>query len=114
MCGFGAVVCSWSLLIRWAQRARCQAETPLIALFRFPRPALGPLTRGSGFDAGGALCALISVTAAHVNSQAAYRWQRDRTVRVGKAEHIPPALFSRFWHRLVHLEAGEPLGIARH
>src|SRR5256885_4718116 len=36
----GAVVCSWSLLIRWAQRARCQAETPLIALFRFPRPAL--------------------------------------------------------------------------
>src|SRR5271166_6397993 len=40
MCGFGAVVCSWSLLIRWAQRARCQAETPLIALFRFPRLAL--------------------------------------------------------------------------
>src|SRR3984893_8815379 len=39
-CGSGAVVCSWSLLIRWAQRARCQAETPLIALFRFPRPAL--------------------------------------------------------------------------
>src|ERR1700737_5270838 len=38
--GFGAGVCSWSLLIRWAQRARCQAETPLIALFRFPRPAL--------------------------------------------------------------------------
>src|ERR1700738_2214361 len=40
LCGFGAVVCLWSLLIRWAQRARCQAETPLIALFRFPRPAL--------------------------------------------------------------------------
>jgi hypothetical protein len=31
-----------SLLIRWAQRARCQAETPLIGLFRFLRPALGP------------------------------------------------------------------------
>ena len=29
-----------SLLIRGAQRARCQAETPLIALFRFSRPAL--------------------------------------------------------------------------
>jgi hypothetical protein len=29
-----------SLLIRWAQRARYQAETPLIVLFRFPRPAL--------------------------------------------------------------------------
>jgi Arabinose-binding domain of AraC transcription regulator, N-term len=29
-----------SLLIRWAQRARCQAETPLSALFRFPGPAL--------------------------------------------------------------------------
>ena len=24
----------WSLLIRWAQRLRCQAETPLIVLFR--------------------------------------------------------------------------------
>jgi hypothetical protein len=36
----GAVVSSWSLLIRWAQRARCQAETPLIVLFRFLRPAL--------------------------------------------------------------------------
>jgi len=31
---------SWSLLIRWAQRARCQAETPLIVLCRFPGPAL--------------------------------------------------------------------------
>ena len=39
-CGSGAIVCSWFLLIRWAQRARCQAEIPLIALFRFPRPAL--------------------------------------------------------------------------
>jgi hypothetical protein len=29
-----------SLLIRWAQRARCQAETPLIGLCRFPQPAL--------------------------------------------------------------------------
>jgi hypothetical protein len=29
-----------SLLIRWAQRARCQAETPLIVLCRFPQPAL--------------------------------------------------------------------------
>jgi len=34
------VVCSLSLLIRWAQRARCQAETPLIVLCRFPGPAL--------------------------------------------------------------------------
>jgi TIR domain/Putative peptidoglycan binding domain len=41
MCGSGAVVVAWSLLIRGAQRARRQAETPLIALFRFPRPALG-------------------------------------------------------------------------
>jgi len=40
VCGFGAVVCSLSLLIRWAQRARCQAETPLIGLCRFPQPAL--------------------------------------------------------------------------
>jgi hypothetical protein len=40
VCGSGAVVSSWSLLIRWAQRARCQAETPLIVLFRFLRPAL--------------------------------------------------------------------------
>jgi hypothetical protein len=29
-----------SLLIRWAQRARSQAETPLSVLFRFLRPAL--------------------------------------------------------------------------
>jgi hypothetical protein len=27
-----------------SQRARCQAETPLIALFRFPGPALTPIT----------------------------------------------------------------------
>jgi hypothetical protein len=40
VCGSGAVVSSWSLLIRWAQRARCQAETPLIVSFRFLRPAL--------------------------------------------------------------------------
>jgi hypothetical protein len=32
---------SWSLLIRRPQRAHCQAETPLIVLCRFPRPALG-------------------------------------------------------------------------
>src|SRR6476620_8669594 len=38
--GSGAVVCSLFLLIRWAQRAPCQAETPLIVLFRFLRPAL--------------------------------------------------------------------------
>ena len=40
MSGSGGVVCSLSLLIRWAQRARCQAETPLIVLFKFLRPAL--------------------------------------------------------------------------
>jgi hypothetical protein len=40
VCGSGAVVCSWSLLIRRAQRAHCQAETPLIVLCRFPEPAL--------------------------------------------------------------------------
>jgi hypothetical protein len=40
VCGSGAVVCSWSLLVRGAQRARYQAETPLIALCRFPGPAL--------------------------------------------------------------------------
>src|ERR1700731_1752444 len=38
--GSGGVVCSWSLLIRGTQRARCQAETPLIVLSRFVRPAL--------------------------------------------------------------------------
>jgi hypothetical protein len=36
----GTSVCSLSLLIRWAQRACCQAETPLIVLFKFLRPAL--------------------------------------------------------------------------
>src|ERR1035437_8052011 len=40
VCGSGAVVCSWSLLIRGAQRARHRAETPPIALCRFPGPAL--------------------------------------------------------------------------
>src|SRR5664280_1927879 len=40
VCGSGGVVCSWSLLIRRAQRAHCQAETPLIVLCRFPEPAL--------------------------------------------------------------------------
>jgi hypothetical protein len=37
------------ILIRWAQRARCQAETPLIALFRFPRPALSTSGHCSDF-----------------------------------------------------------------
>src|SRR5271166_7187226 len=40
----GAVVCSLFLLIRWAQRARCQAETPLIVLCRFPKPALSTIS----------------------------------------------------------------------
>jgi Putative transposase of IS4/5 family (DUF4096) len=31
-----------------AQRARCQAETPLIALFRFPTPALIPPNKPGG------------------------------------------------------------------
>ena len=44
VCGSGAVVCSWSLLIRGSQRARRQAETPLIVLRRFPGPALTPIT----------------------------------------------------------------------
>src|SRR5882757_5238235 len=40
VCGSGVLVCSSSLLIRRAQRARCQAETPPILLSRFPEPAL--------------------------------------------------------------------------
>src|SRR6266436_26731 len=40
MYGSGAVSCSCSLLIRGPNLARCQAEAPLIALCRFPKPAL--------------------------------------------------------------------------
>src|SRR5215470_5843954 len=40
VCGSGAVVASWSLLIRRHQRARCQAEIPLIALCKIPEPLL--------------------------------------------------------------------------
>jgi hypothetical protein len=40
VCGSGVLVSSSCLLIRRAQRARCQAETPPILLFRFPEPAL--------------------------------------------------------------------------
>jgi len=40
VCGSGVVVGSLSLLIRGPQRARRQAEIPLIGLCRFPRPAL--------------------------------------------------------------------------
>jgi hypothetical protein len=40
VCGSDVVVCSWSLLIRQAQRARCQAEIPLIVLCRLAGPAL--------------------------------------------------------------------------
>jgi hypothetical protein len=39
-----------SLLIRWAQRARCQAETPLSALCRFPEPALIAIFAAKGGD----------------------------------------------------------------
>jgi hypothetical protein len=49
VCGSGVVVCSWSLLIRWAQRAHCQAETPLIVLSRFPGPALHTPDHGPEF-----------------------------------------------------------------
>jgi RNA-directed DNA polymerase len=42
VCGSDGVVLSWSLLIRGAQRARRQAEIPLIVLCRFPGPALSP------------------------------------------------------------------------
>src|SRR5215470_17308641 len=40
VCGSGAVVTSWSPLIRKHQRARCQAEIPLIALCKIPEPLL--------------------------------------------------------------------------
>src|SRR3954451_12565063 len=39
VCGSGAVVSSWSLLCG-THPGRFQAETPLIPLFRFPKPAL--------------------------------------------------------------------------
>src|SRR5450631_1919301 len=39
VCGSGAVVCSSSLLFS-SHLGRCQAETPLILLCRFPGPAL--------------------------------------------------------------------------
>jgi DNA (cytosine-5)-methyltransferase 1 len=48
--GSGVVVCSLSLLIRWAQRARCQAETPLIVLCRFPQPAQTLGLKQAGFQ----------------------------------------------------------------
>ncbi len=48
MCGSDGVVLSWSLLIRRAQRARRQAEIPLIVLCRFPGPAL--YLKPGGFD----------------------------------------------------------------
>jgi hypothetical protein len=56
VCGSGAVVCSLSLLIRGAQRARCQAEIPLIDLSKIPEPALTvcPVyARLVGYDAAG-------------------------------------------------------------
>src|ERR1700704_5182559 len=40
LCGSGGLVCSSYLLIRRAQRARCQAETPPIVLSKIPEPAL--------------------------------------------------------------------------
>src|SRR3954469_4497935 len=39
VCGSGGVVSSWSLLCG-THPGRFQAETPLIPLFRFPKPAL--------------------------------------------------------------------------
>src|SRR5271166_3020453 len=48
VCGSGALVWSSSLLIRRAQRARCQAETPPIVLFKIPEPALS--SSGGGYE----------------------------------------------------------------
>jgi hypothetical protein len=39
----GAVVCSLSLLVRWAQRARCQVDTPLGILCKIVGPKLWTL-----------------------------------------------------------------------
>jgi GDP-D-mannose dehydratase len=47
-CGSGVLVCSSSLLIRGPNLARRQAETPLIALFRFPEPAQGIVLEWQG------------------------------------------------------------------
>jgi hypothetical protein len=40
VCDFGAVASSWSLLIRGPNLARRQAEIPLSALCKFPKPPL--------------------------------------------------------------------------
>jgi hypothetical protein len=39
---FDGLVASWSLLIRGHQRARCQAEIPLIVLCKISEPLLWP------------------------------------------------------------------------
>src|ERR1700685_3379262 len=85
MCGSGAVVCSLSLLIRRAQRARCQAETPLIGLFRFLRPALcvgeidGSVSGQNMPNIGDQLLALCDPTAEVLSDKD----RIDRFVQVG-------------------------------
>src|ERR1700737_1206435 len=49
-----------------AQRARCQAETPLIVLFRFLRPALSPLAPPNSGRSKGAVIARVSSSACSI------------------------------------------------
>src|SRR5262245_10954011 len=48
VCDSGGVVASWLLLIRGRQRARCQAEIPLIALSKLWSQLQMPVNRKAG------------------------------------------------------------------
>src|SRR3979490_164917 len=50
LCGSGGLVCSSYLLIRRAQRARCQAETPPIVLSKIPEPTLNNAAHQASFE----------------------------------------------------------------
>jgi hypothetical protein len=108
-CGSGAIVCSWSLLIRWAQRGRCQAEIPLIALFRFPRPAL-PARPLRAAEQGDEFAALHSLPM-HAGSRQVWPFNsghQNRKLRPAKMGH---SRWSTQGRKSIHVRSTPLLGL---
>jgi hypothetical protein len=94
VCGSGVLVCSSSLLIRRHQRARCQAETPLIDLFKCAEPALTRI-RNEALIFQGAL----DYVGRHVDAKVAYDdGSTDRTLEIlGGHPRVALIVANRSW-----------------
>jgi hypothetical protein len=74
-----------------AQRARCQAETPLIALFRFPIPTLGAFV-------GFAATAIIGFTWGGWTLGKTARDMADKSAATAAVAALAPICVDKFQH----------------